>query len=49
LRHFSKTELVLLAQHLKLKLKSNMRKQEGKNILIQHLVDENIFDEMAFE
>jgi len=42
-----KTELVLLAQHLKLKVKSNMRKQEIKNILIKTLVNENIFEEEA--
>ena len=43
-----KTDLLELAKHYKLsQVKTFMRKQEIKNILIQHFVDGEIFDENA--
>ena len=43
-----KTDLLDLARHYNLQnVKTFMRKQEIKNILIQYFVDEEIFDENA--
>ena len=43
-----KTDLLNLAKHYNVSyVKSSMRKQEIKKILVQHLVDEEIFDETA--
>jgi hypothetical protein len=41
--HLKKGDLVLLAKHLKIDFKVSMRKQTIKNLVIDKLVDTNIF------
>ena len=44
-----KEDLVLLAKHLKIDFKVSMRKQTIKNLVIDKLVDTNIFREEILE
>ena len=46
---FRKPDLLTIGKGLKLKVKSSMRKAEIKNIIIQHLVDQEIFEETALD
>ena len=47
--HLKKEDLVLLAKHLKIDFKVSMRKQTIKNLIIDKLVDTNIFGEEILE
>jgi hypothetical protein len=47
--HLKEEDLVLLAKHLKIDFKVSMRKQTIKNLVIDKLVDTNIFGEEILE
>ena len=47
--HLKKEDLVLLAKHLKIDFKVSMRKQTITNLVIDKLVDINIFSEEILE
>ena len=47
--HLKKEDLVLLTKHLKIDFKVSMRKQTIKNLIIDKLVDINIFGEEILE
>ena len=47
--HLKKEDLVLLTKHLKIDFKVSMRKQTIKNLVIDKLVDTNIFGEEILE
>ena len=47
--HLKEEDLVLLAKHLKIDFKVSMRKQTITNLVIDKLVDTNIFSEEILE
>ena len=49
LEALKKSELLLLGKYLNFEIKTAMLKFEIRNIIVTHLVDEDIFDDDALE
>ena len=44
-----KTELIAVCKHYNVKIKTSMRKNEIKQVLVETLIDEDIMSESEFE